>query len=152
MRITPDHNEYGEIIRTDDGAPSAPISIHHPPDHNEYGEIIRTHHDSSSGGDKGAFMATTLIVSPIIYSVVGIWLNEALEIYMDPGAALVLGGLFGLIVSAIYNSSFAEEYDAKDYIYSIGLPGAILAVIGIGIVILIVIVILVAIGIALGGG
>jgi len=134
---------------------------------NDRGEIINTNRSVDDTGpnigqsplvrqfDRSRFLTTTSIASPVIYSIVGIILNPVLELGWDSGIALVLGAVFGLIVTSIYNFSYAKEAygEPKDYVFSLGIPGVVLVAIAIGIVILIAaIIIFVIIGLLSGGG
>lgn len=133
---------------------------------NERGEIIndREPESSSSQGttnyliyptaeQRNQFLSTTLIGSSLIYGFVGVVLNQVLEIYIHSFLAFILGGLFGSIVTAVYDFSYSKQCDLKDYAMGLGLPGVILIALGIGFVILIILFALfILAGLASGGG
>lgn len=137
------------------------------PRFNERGEIISQTTDQSSPhlysqnqaitpqNGRSNYLTATSIISPIIYSIVGVILNEVLTVGWEPLAALVVGALFGLIVTTIYNFSYAKYADGstKDYLGSLGMPAVVLIVIGgIVVVIIVAIILFVLAGLASGGG
>jgi len=135
-------NERGEIINgtSEQQATSSP---------HLYNET------APSQNRRSKFLSITLIISPIIYGIVGVILNEAFSAGWGIATALFVGALFGLIVTTIYNFTHAKYADgsSKDYLGSLGMPALVLLVIGgIGIVIIVAIIIFVLMGLASGGG
>ncbi len=132
---------------------------------NERGEIVNDASSSNpqaysssyslgpSAEQRSRFLATTLIASPIIYSIVSVILNVLLKLYLEPFFAFIVGGVFGIIVTAIYDFAYAKQYDTKEYVLGFTLPGIVLIAIVIGIAILAVLLILfVLAGLVSGGG
>ena len=138
--------------------------------YNERGEIVNnipeervyptTDYSYSGGntlahGNRNAFMTTTLIVSPITYSIVGLILNSVTNAGLDPFLAFILGALFGFLSTLIFNVTKGKYYDgqAKEYFSSLGIPLFVALIVVFGVVILIVIIVFyVLAGMASGGG
>lgn len=136
-----DYNERGEVIN------DAEVQSHNSTVYDSYIPM-----DYEEQGDRSTFLGVTLIASPVIYSVLGILLNEWLEFYLDVNSAALIGAGFGLVISAIYSFIFADTYTAEDYIKSLGLPAVIVIALGIGYIILIIVIVLFVLAVLVGGG
>jgi len=140
------HNERGEIINS-----SPESGRNHIAPINEFPRYIG---GSYWAEKRKTFMTVTLIISPIIYSIVGIILNSVFEADLDPALALLLGAIFGFLCTLIFNVSKGKEDDGetKEYFYSLGIPAGVVLTVGGGAVILIVVLMFWALGMFMGGG
>ena len=126
---------------------------------NERGEIINSYSVSEgtviNRTTRSNFLTTTLIVSPVIYAIVGITLNGILSTGLEPGVALLLGAVLGLVSTAIYNFTKGKSCvgHSKDYLWSLGIPGLVILALAFGVIVLgIIIALFVIAGLASGGG
>lgn len=134
--------------------------------HNERGEIFTdtnserenpspTIYNTSIQSNRSIFLITTLIMSPIIYSIVGMAFNYLTNLGLDTWIALFLGGGIACFSTFIFNMTVGKGYTGKieEYIFSLGIPAIVLIVITFGIIILLLaFCIFVIIGLISGGG
>jgi hypothetical protein len=142
IRSTPPRiDERGQIVR------STPQQIqYHPPVTNHQVALM------NRNAARSQFLWTTLIVSPILYGIAAPIVNEAAQLYYDPALAIIVGALFGLIISGIYDATMAKDYTTKDYFISLAAPGLVLAGIFAIIAVIVVVIAFAVLGGMLSGG
>lgn len=106
---------------------------------------------------RNGFLVATLILSPIIYSIVGAVIASAANVSDSASVYALIGGIAGFVITGIYDaSSSGKDGRGKDWALGLTLPGIIaagLAIVG-GLIYVfcIIIIVLVVIGGLLGGG
>jgi hypothetical protein len=100
------------------------------------------------------FVTATMIISPIIYGILALVLNEAMQFYLEPVLAALIGAGVGLLGTGIYNFRFREEADGepKDYLFSLLMPLGVAAILSVGIFIIVIVISFFILAAVLGGG
>lgn len=147
-------DKHGQIIRTNFPSANTDPQRAYPNPQPIYTPPVPQRTPVVDEDKRNLFNGITLTASLFIYSVVGGILNPILNLGLDPLLGFVVGGLFGLLVTAIYNFAVAKEAegDAKDFLFSLGIPAVVLIAIGGFVIVIALVVGFFIVAALLGGG